>query len=269
MYDYIIAALFGIVQGITEFLPISSSGHLVLLHHFFKIPIENEMAFDVALHFSTLLAVVYFFRKDIRELFADFCASVAQKNLARAKTAYSIIIATIPAGLAGLFLEDYIESKFRSLLVVAVMLIAVGVLFIVMEKRSKQTEEISALSYANVFMVGLSQALALIPGTSRSGITIITGLGLGLKRKEAIRLSFLLSIPIIFGAFVSKIPDLINVSVSGKDFWLLSTSFVSSYVAGFLAIKYFLKFAEKYSLNIFAYYRFALSILVLAYFFVV
>ncbi len=267
MINYIIAAFFGIVQGITEFLPVSSSGHLVLMHNFFDIPISNELVFDVTLHFATLLAVMYFFRKDIIILIKNWIKSIVKKDFSKGKTAWFIILATIPAGLAGVLLEDYIESVFRSLLVVAIMLIAVGILFIVIERMAKQKDKIENMNWKNAFIIGLAQALALIPGTSRSGITILAGLNIGLKRKEAIKFSFLLSIPIILGAFITKVPDLINSNLQSDEYMLLAISFVFSYLAGFFAIKYFLKIAEKYTLNMFAYYRFALATIVLVFYF--
>lgn len=267
MLNYIIAALFGIVQGITEFLPISSSGHLVLLHNFINIPISNELVFDVSLHFATLLAVVYFFRKDILLLAKDWFASIYNKDFQQGKIAWFIIMATVPAGLAGLLLEDYIESVLRSLLVVVVMLVLIGVLFIIIERNALKKYRINDMNWKKAIAIGFAQALALIPGTSRSGITIITGMKLGLKRGEAVKFSFLLSIPVIAGAFVTKIPDIIHLGVVKEEMSLLATSFIFSYISGFFAIKYFLKFAEKYSLVSFAVYRFILAGVVLVYFF--
>ncbi|MCK4554620.1 undecaprenyl-diphosphate phosphatase, partial [Candidatus Parcubacteria bacterium] len=198
--DYINAIIFGIIQGITEFLPISSSGHLVILHKFFNLPIKNELAFDVALHLATLLAVVWFFKNDIYNLLKSWFKSFTGHSDEFSKLSWLIILATIPAGLAGWYFEEMVEHTFRSINVVVVMLVIGGVLLLIVEKISRKTDDLKNLNWAKALIIGLAQAIALIPGTSRSGITIIAGLGAKLKRQAAIRFSFLMSVPIIFGA---------------------------------------------------------------------
>lgn len=252
--DYINAIIFGIAQGLTEFLPVSSSGHLIILRQFLNIPIQNELSFDVILHFATLLAVSWYFRKDILDL-------ARASEPAKAKLRWLIILATIPAALAGFFLEEAIEYIFRDISVVIAMLAIIGVLFIVAEKISKKEKEIESLNWTKALTVGLAQALALVPGTSRSGITIIAGMFLGLKREEAIRFSFLLSIPIIAGASLAKAPQIMTTSLSSIELNILAISFLASLFSGFFTIKYFLKFAQNHSLVAFAYYRFALAVL--------
>ncbi len=277
--DYLNAIIFGVIQGITEFLPVSSSGHLVVLHKLILLPVKNELAFDVVLHSATLLAVVWFFRADIVKLGIGFIRSFkifskkdsghsAGADSLYGKLSWFLILATVPAALAGIFLEDLIESVLRSPAVVAVMLIAVGALFIVFEKISRKTDKLADLNWKKALIIGLAQAVALIPGTSRSGITIIAGLGAGLKREAAIRFSFLLSIPIIFGASIMKIPLMFNagggdVSAAGSEMPILAVAFIASFITGLLAIKYFLRFARSHSLNVFAYYRFALAALII------
>ncbi len=278
MMDYIYAVVFGVIQGITEFLPVSSSGHLIILHKFISLPVNNEMAFDVALHFATLLAVVWFFKGDIVKLFIAFAGGAkrfltgktpnySDSDYLYEKLSWLLVLATIPAALAGVFWEDAIESSLRSPAVVAAMLVIVGALFIVFEKISRKTDGLNKLNWKNALIIGLAQAFALIPGSSRSGTTIIAGLGVGLKREATVRFSFLLSIPIIFGASIMKIPQIFSaggeVSFVGEEVSVLAIAFIASFVTGFLAIKYFLRFARSRSLNIFAYYRFALAALII------
>lgn len=274
MIVYLNAIIFGVVQGITEFLPVSSSGHLVILHKFISLPVKNDLAFDVVLHFATLLAVVWFFRADIAKLFIGFfqsfkrfskrgSVSSADADSLYGKLSWFLLLATVPAALAGVFLEDLIEYVFRSPVVVAVMLVAVGALFIIFEKISRKTDKLADLNWKTSLFIGLAQALALIPGTSRSGITIIAGLGAGLKREAAIRFSFLLSIPVIFGASVMKIPPMFNTRIADNEISVLAIAFIASFITGLLAIKYFLRFARSHSLNVFAYYRFALAVLII------
>jgi len=265
--NYINAIIFGIVQGVTEFLPVSSSGHLVILHKYISLPIGNELIFDVALHLSTILAVILFFRKDVAKLFVSWIRSLAGKHDEYSKLAWLIILGTIPAGLAGYMFDDLIEQEFRSVVIVAAMLVLVGLFFIYVEKIAKKSKELNNLGLKDALIIGFAQAGALIPGTSRSGITVLAGLWLGFKRHEALRFSFLLSIPVILGAFATKIPQVIAVNLSEVNISLLSLAFASSFISAILAIKYFLQFARKHSLNVFAYYRFILAILVLALYF--
>lgn len=256
---YLKAILFGVIQGITEFLPVSSSGHLVLLHKVFSLPISNEMAFDVALHFASLLAVIIYFRDDIFLMFNSFFKSLCGKHDEFSRLSWFIVVGTIPAGLAGYFFSDMIEEKFRGVLTIAVMLVLVGVLFIIGEKFSKNIKEHKNINLSRAVIIGFAQAIALIPGTSRSGITIIAGLFAGLQRDRAVRFSFLLSIPIILGAFVKKIPHLSGVDLGGEEIVVLLVSGFSAFFAAFYTIKYFIRFTRDKGLEIFAYYRFILA----------
>ena len=265
--DYIYSAIFGIIQGITEFLPISSSGHLVILHKFITLPIRNELAFDVVLHLATLLAVLWFFRQEVKQLLKSWIRSFSGYNDQFSKISWLIILGTMPAALAGWLFDDFIEVVFRSPLIVAVMLALIGILFIVFEKISRFTKDLEKLTWRQVLLIGLAQAVALIPGTSRSGITIIAGLGAGLKRDAAVRFSFLLSIPVIAGAAIKKIPPAFNLNQSGEELAILIIAFIFSYLSGYLSIKYFLQFAKRHSLNIFAVYRFILAAVILFCFF--
>ncbi len=265
---YLIAILFGIIQGITEFLPISSSGHLILMHNFFDLPVSNDMAFDVALHLATLLSVILCFRKEIILLFRSFIISLSGKKDDYSRTSWLIILATIPAAIFGFLFDDLIEGKLHgdgSMMVVAIMLIVVAILFLLVEKMPKQEGKFTSLNWRQSLFIGFAQAIALIPGTSRSGITIIAGLRSGLKREEALKFSFLMSIPIILGASIKKIPSLFSAGIDSNELIVVFLGFLAAFIAGILSIKYFLKFAQNHSLNIFAYYRIVLAIILFLY----
>ena len=259
------AILLGAVQGITEFLPISSSGHLVILHHFFVLPIANEMAFDVVLHFASLLAVILFFYQDIFRIVKAVVMNMNQGWKQFLGLGWLLVFANIPAVIIALILGDFIESGFRSLGTVATFLIFGGALFLLAEKFGKQQIVMSGIGWRRALFVGLLQPLALFPGISRSGITVTAGLFSGLKRVEAVRFSFLLSIPIILGASLKEAPILWQEDLDRASLVFLSVAFVSAFIFAFFAIKYLLKFVERFSLAAFAYYRFALAGLIIAY----
>lgn len=206
---------------------------------------------------------MYFFRQDIILLIYKFFTAPREKE---GRLAWFILFSTVPAALAGWIFSDYIESAFRSPYLVALMLAIVGALLILAERISKKIYTLDNLNWVKCLNIGLAQILSLIPGTSRSGITIIAGLFEGLKRDEAVRFSFLLSIPIIAGAFLKEIPELLDSGSLLNEWLLYLTGFLSALFSGFLAIKYFLKFSSKYKLDIFAYYRFILAIIIVLYF---
>ncbi|HOZ56267.1 MAG: Undecaprenyl-diphosphatase [Parcubacteria group bacterium ADurb.Bin316] len=268
MINYFGAVIFGLVQGATEFLPVSSSGHLVILHKLFPGLVSNDLAFDTVLHLATLLALLFFFRHDVQKLFIAWLLSFRRGSDANGRLAWLIIIGIIPAALAGYFFADIIADVFRSVLWVATMLVLVGVLFIIFEKiYNTNSKELDSLDKKKAFFVGLAQVLAFIPGTSRSGITIIAGLASGLKREAAVKFSFLMSAPLIAAAGLSQIKSLYINQFSQEEIIILAIAFLSAAISGYLAIKFFLHYASKHSLNLFAYYRFILAAIILAYFF--
>jgi undecaprenyl-diphosphatase len=258
----------GIVQGAGEFLPISSSAHLILAPWFFGFK-DPGLSFDVALHFGTLIAVVLFFFWDWVEIFklafSNFKSISNDKISNLENTQYNknilwlLVLATIPGVLAGYFLESQAETIFRSPLLIAFTLSIVGLILYLVDKYHKHRKNISEISWQDSLMVGLSQALAIIPGVSRSGATITMGLARGLNRQSAARFSFLLSTPIIFGAALVKMPHLLR---NGFDIFLF-IGMLSAAVSGYLAIKYLLKFIEKTSYAMFFWYRLGLAILIL------
>ncbi len=264
--NYIYSIILGIIQGLTEFLPISSSGHLFIAHQWLGFDLADNLSFDVALHCGTLLALVVFFYRDIirlvKALFASLCRPCLKTDPDQ-KLVWLLIIGTIPAAIAGYFGEAWLEKTFHHTWSVATMLILVGVLMLIVEKYARRRADLHAVNLKQTLVIGCTQALALIPGVSRSGITIIAGMGQGLKREAAARFSFLLAIPIVTGAAAKKIFDLIqtNPTAAQIDIYLLGA--LAAALSGWLAVKLLLKFLARYPLNVFAYYRFVLGLILL------
>jgi undecaprenyl-diphosphatase len=261
------ATLLGVVQGLTEFLPVSSSGHLLLGQYFLGLDQDRfGLPFDVALHLGTLLAVVYFFRWDLLRMARAFARSLSPggRNLADPdqRLAYLILASTIPAAGIGFFLEDFFETAVRSPWVVVFNLVLVGVLFIVGEAVGSRSRRADKLSFSEAVGIGCAQAAALVPGVSRSGATITLGLFLGLRREEAARFSFLMSVPIIAGAGSVQLAEVVSEGMDAWEAIMFGAGFVSSAVVGYLAIKFFLRFVTHHSLRAFAYYRFGLAAVV-------
>lgn len=257
------AIIFGIIQGLGEFLPISSSAHLVIFPWLFNFP-DPGLSFDVALHFGTLIAVVLFFWRDWIEIIA--LAFGIKKNTATfnypQNTLWLLVIATIPGALVGYLLEEQAETIFRSPLLIAGTLIFAGLLLYWLDKVGKKNVNFEKISPKSALLIGLSQAVAIIPGISRSGATISTALALGFDRTSAARFSFLMSAPIIFGATILKFSDLI----ANFDF----TQFIAilfSALSGLLAIAGLLKFIERVSYKIFFWYRLAFAAIIVLVFF--
>jgi len=265
--EYLYAIIAGLIQGLTEFLPVSSSGHLVVLHDFLKFDFIDNLAFDVVLHLGTFLALLLFFWPEVVKYFKAFFASFFDWNLGHdvnQKMAWYLFAATIPAALAGYLWQDLIETVFRSTQLVAAMLILVGVILYLADHFSQKIKSLDRLVFKDALVMGLAQALALIPGVSRSGITIIAGLTQKLNRQAAARFSFLLSMPVVFGAGVKKTYDLfVGQGVDLNQFWLLSLGFLAAAISGYYVIKYFLRFLQNHSLKVFAYYRVIFGLLLL------
>lgn len=264
--------ILGIIQGLTEFLPISSSGHLQLIHDLFNWQTADNLAFDVFLHWGTLVALVIFFYKDIIRYLKAFLKSFVGWNLKAdldQRLSWLILISMIPAVIAGLFLNDIIDQLFRNILSVAFFLIFVGIIFLLVEKYGVKNKRLAGLAWSHALLLGIAQAVALIPGVSRSGATISTGLALNLNREEAARFSFLMSIPIVFAAGVKKAWDIRDLALSGNQVIIYLLGFLSAIFVGYLTVKFLLNYLKNHSLNIFAYYRIILGIAVLIYFLVI
>jgi undecaprenyl-diphosphatase len=265
--ELIEAILLGVVQGLTEFLPVSSSGHLVLGQYFLGLDQERfGLPFDVALHLGTLVAVVAFFWRDLLRMAGAFLRSLSPggRDLADPdqRLAYLILASTVPAALIGLFLEDFFETAARSPWVVVFNLVLVGILFIVAEAVGGKRRRADKLRFGEAVGIGVAQAAALVPGVSRSGATITLGLFLGLRREEAARFSFLMSVPIIAAAGSLQLAEVASRGMDGSQAVVFAAGFVSSAVVGYLAIRFFLRFVVDHSLRAFAYYRFGLAAVV-------
>ena len=246
------AIILGIVQGLTEFLPISSTAHLILFPWFLNWRGEiNTLTFDVALHAGTLLALILFFWRDWLEL-------IFKKQ----RLFGLVILASIPAGAAGYLLNDIVENNLREPLLISIMLIAVGILMLVAERTNKH-KGLEKTGLKDSLIIGIAQVIAIIPGVSRSGITISAGLFRGFEREAAARFSFLLSTPLIAGATALHLKEAL-ISQANHDFRLFFAGIITSFITGFIAIKFLLKFLKKNPLNLFVYYRFVLSAVIIA-----
>ncbi len=256
------AIILGLVQGLGEFLPISSSAHLVLAPWFLQFT-DPGLAFDAVLHLGTLFAVLTYFWKDWLEILGLAFGVKKDGNNYNKKSLWILVLATIPGALAGYFFESQAETIFRSPLVIAFTLSFVGLLLFLADKYAKHKKKLKEISWKESLVIGLAQALAIVPGVSRSGATITAGLFSGLSRISAAKFSFLLSTPIILGASLFKLPDLWKSGL-GVSFWV---GLLVSAVSGYLAIKYLLKFVKKASYKIFFWYRLILaSLIILVYF---
>lgn len=254
------AIILGLAQGLTEFIPVSSSGHLVLLHEAMGIA-EKGLAFDVALHVGTLLALIIFFYRDIWQLVLGL---LGKNNLK--KLAWLLALATIPAVIAGVLLESAAESAFRSIRLVSVNLLAVALVMLLAEwfaKRYSKKTRLENVTTAQAVTIGLAQAAAIVPGVSRSGSTITTGLFLGMDRVAATRFSFLLGIPITAGAIGKVLISERSVNLIQSESSLFVVGILTAFVSGMFAIGFLLKYLAKHTLAIFAYYRIVLAVFVL------
>jgi undecaprenyl-diphosphatase len=255
--DIFQAAILGLVQGLGEFLPISSSAQLVLVPWLFNWE-DPGLTFDIALHIGTLIAVVIYFWKDWLILITKGMSNIQTRE---GRLFWYLVLATIPGAVIGLLLEQKAETIFRNPVLIAIMLIALGIVLYLVDRKSAKKIEAENISLKTSFLIGSSQALAIIPGVSRSGITMTTGLFMGLTREGAARFSFLLSAPIIFGAAVIKIPHVIANPA------MINTSFIVgmivSCITGLASIGFLLRYLQTKSFLPFVIYRFALGALVL------
>lgn len=267
------AIILGIVQGATEFLPISSSGHLLILPHFFQWP-EQSLAFDVMLHLGSLLAVMFFFRREIFTLILSIIFFRKPEYAGHRKLFLLLCVGILPAGIMGYLYGGVIEEQLRTVPIVLFNLIFWGVLLIAADwyaDRKPKGQLHGPLFYATepitlgrAFIIGVLQTFSLIPGTSRSGITITTGIFTRMSRTEAAQFSFLMSIPLILGAALFKMDDFttfLSASSSGVDTTVLAAGFISSAVVGFLSIKILMSLLQKaFGLTFFGVYRILIAL---------
>lgn len=255
------AVLLGVVQGLTEFLPISSSGHLVVVPWLLGRP-DGGLTFDVALHMGTLLAlVVYFWREWLGVLMAAPGLLRGRRNQ-DTRLLGLLVLGTVPAAIAGFVGEEFIERTLRSPYVIAALLAGVGVLFLVAERWPTPMRRLKDVRWTDALFVGCAQALALAPGVSRSGITIVAGLSRGLRRDDAARFSFLLATPAVAGAGVLRLRSLLGSGLPPDEQLTFLLGFLSAAVVGFVAIAWLLDYLRQRSLAPFAYYRFGFAALI-------
>lgn len=262
------AFVLGLVQGLGEFLPISSSAHLIVVPWLFKWQ-DPGLGFDVALHWGTLLAVVVYFRNDIWLLAKGFMHSLFKstrdfQNNIYQKLSWLIILASIPAAVIGKLLEEQAEQAFRSPLLIACTMLGFGIILALADRFGKKLKNLDHIKPVHALLVGCSQALALIPGVSRSGSTMTTGLALGFKRADAARFSFLMAIPITFGAGLLKIKDF-HTGVSSAE---LAVGFLTSAVVGFFCIRFLLRLLAKKDFTLFVWYRIGFAVLIAVIYFI-
>jgi len=244
------AVILGIVQGLAEFLPISSSGHLALGQYIFGIE-DNNMAFNIVVHVGTLIPVVVVFRQTIWEL--------VKKPFQ--KMTYLLIIATLPAAIVGVLLEDVVEAAFTTLGFLAIAFVVTGLLLVGTDRIRKNTKKSDEITYLDAALIGVAQAVAIFPGISRSGSTIAASLARGIAREDAAKFAFLMSIPIILGALLLQIIHIArgNVVLEDLNFVNLGAGFIAAALSGYLAVNFLLAAIKKAKLRYFAYYVFVLA----------
>lgn len=255
-------AILAIVQGLTEFLPISSSGHLVLVPVLFGWT-DQGLAFDVSVHFGSLLAVFIFFRKDIRGLLhGGFQVLGGNVKTIESRMALGIALGTVPAAFAGLLFAGWIEINLRSPSVIVITLSGYAILMALADRFGRRSREITSVQIKDALLIGLAQALALVPGTSRSGVTITVAMALGFERQDAARFSFLLAVPVILLATLYSFIGLLNSAVA-VAWGQLATGVVISAIVAYLSIDFFMRFVSRIGLLPFAIYRLALAAVIL------
>jgi undecaprenyl-diphosphatase len=260
----------GITQGITEFAPISSSGHLILVPWLFEWPILNDAdfnkTFDVALHIGTLVGALVYFRKDVVRYTVAWVRSVRARSISSTdeRIAWALVVGTIPGVIVGVALEDVIQENLSQPVVVAVMLAAFGVALYVVDRVASVRLRFEDVSVKGGLALGVAQAVALQPGVSRSGITITAGRLMGIDRAGAARFSFMLSLPIIAGAGLYKGMELAQTGIPPGMGWPFFWGFVSAAVSGFLVIAFLLSYLRRHDFAIFMWYRIAVAALAIA-----
>jgi undecaprenyl-diphosphatase len=254
------AIILGIVQGFTEFLPISSSAHLIVLPWMFgwQGTLVDSLNFDVSLHAGTLVAILAYFWRDWLDLLRKFFAGLGDGSwkTGEGRMVWFIVLATIPAGILGVKYEHVVEESFRNPLLIAASLIVVSLVMWAADRFSAKNAGLDRMTLGHALIIGCAQATALVPGVSRSGSTIIAGLFAGYTRESAARFSFLLSTPVIAGAAVLKLHKLHLAPGEALPF-ALGTAF--SAVVGYVSIKFLLSYLNRHSLNLFVWYRLALA----------
>lgn len=261
------AIVLGIVQGLTEFIPVSSSGHLVLVPHFLGWQFSPSQAFifDVLVQWGTLFAVLVYFRKDLADIAVAFIMDLVEGRpfaTAKARLGWYLILATVPAVVVGLLCKDMVESAFSSPKATGIFLFATAALLVIAETVGHRRRQMGEITWRDALWIGFSQVLALLPGISRSGSTIAGGMTRHLDRPSAARFSFLMSVPVMLGAGVLALKDLINLPGTYQLLLPLMVGFLAALVSGYIAIRWLLAYLGRHSLYVFAIYCTALGLIV-------
>jgi len=260
------AAILGLVQGLTEFLPVSSSGHLILVPYFLHWP-DQGLDFDVATNTGTLLAVLAYFHRDLRELIVGFFTGAPRSRdgeIAPRPMAWAILIGTLPAGIAGLLGKHWIETQLRSPAVIAATTFFYGILLFVADRFGRKERTVDQVMLMDGLVVGCAQALALVPGTSRSGVTITVALLLGFTRPAAARFSFLLTVPISILAALKSAKDLMDAGAGAAQLVPMAIGLAVSAVVGYAVIAWLMAWLRRRSLTVFVVYRVLLAAVIVA-----
>ena len=259
------ALVLGLVQGLTEFLPISSTAHLRIVPHFLGWE-DPGAAYSATIQLGTLAAVFIYFAADIKRLVSAALLGLKERNFNYTddtRQAWSIAVGTVPIAVLGLSFKDFIETEARGLEIIATTLIVLALLLMVSERVGRQQGTIDRLGFWQIQFIGLCQALALIPGCSRSGSTIMGGLFIGLKRADAARFSFLLGLPAIGASGLLELLSLIKDGMPGEGLFNLGLGILAAAVSGYLSIGFLLRFLERRGTDLFSFYRIALGALIL------
>ena len=266
------AILIGIVQGITEWLPVSSTGHMILFKEFANFNLRPEFAelFEVVIQLGSILAVIILFFDKLNPFSKNKSANEKKKTWS---LWFRVIVAVIPAGVIGIFFDDILQENFYNYIAVSVALIIYGIFFIVIERinkdKKKKCEDVYDIGYVTALEIGIFQILSLIPGTSRSGSTILGASVLGVSRTAAAEFSFFLAIPVMLGASAYKILKYVigvGVALSSTEILILLIGTVTAFVVSLIVIKFLMNFVKKHSFESFGWYRIGLGIIVIAYF---
>lgn len=261
--------ILGIVQGITEFLPISSSGHLVLTPFLlrWRLPDEHVFIFDVLVQVATLVAVIGYFWQDLVAILSGTLSGLLQRKpfaTMEARLGWYLVLATIPASIIGLTIRSTVEAAFRSPYAAALFLLVTAIMLLVAERAGKRNRQMESLTWIDALMMGIYQTLALFPGISRSGATITGGMVQNLDRKTAARFSFLMSVPIMLAAGIISTVDLLKIHNLSEILPTFVPGFVASAVVGYFSIRWLLGFLVRHPLYVFAIYCLSLSLISLA-----
>ena len=262
--DAVQAVILGVVQGLTEFLPISSTAHLTLVPWLFGWK-DPGLTFDVGLHVGTLVAVLVYFRIDLVHMALAWFKSFTARDKADPyqNLSWLVVWGSVPAVIAGLLLDDLVATTFRSPYVIAGMLIGVGLLIALAERVTQPTRTWREMTLKDALLIGVAQACALIPGTSRSGATITMGLFLGMQRADAARFSFLLGTPVILGSTIFKLKDVASDPTLAAMLPMMGVGIVSAAISGYFCIAFLLKFLATQTMTVFVVYRILLGLAII------